>query len=78
MFEFLLAALVIIAILAAILYWTNAMKKRLSARLEAAERQISAQEALIERARLRDEIDRASARLDSESLHQQLEGDFRD
>lgn len=78
MLESLLAAIVIIAALAAILWWSNAAKRRLAARLDAAERQINAQEALIERARIRDDIDRATARLDSESLHQQLEGDYRD
>ena len=78
MIESLLAAIVIIAILAAILWWSNVAKRRLAARLEAAERQIAAQDALLERARIRDDIDRATARLDSESLHQQLEGDYRD
>ena len=78
MFESLLAAIVIIAILAATLWWSNAAKRRLAERLEAAEGQINAQEAIIERVRARDNIDRATARLDRESLHQQLEGDFRD
>lgn len=78
MFESLLAAIVIIAGLAVILWWSHAAKRRLAARLHAAERQIAEQSALIERARMRDDIDRATARLDTESLHQQLEGDFRD
>lgn len=78
MFESLLAAIVIIAGLAVILWWSHTAKRRLAARLETAERQITAQEALIERVRMRDDIDRATARLNAESLHQQLEGDYRD